>query len=189
MKIRITKYVYVHFQSQALSPQWGQQENEEMTDRHRTHTKSRVLCIGISGGPTTPRYSTHLLCRVKQRGEVSTYNWTRRSSCYIQISKETGLIVHSLIKGRDLTTHYRRSLCGDHASSPKHLGTETDGDIFCTQSTLILSLPRKSLPQAMGSLTWHFHVNSMLPVMPSFIPGFFCSPHRPLPFKYVCTHV
>lgn len=74
MKIRITKYVYVHFQSQALSPQWGQQENEEMTDRHRTHTKSRVLCIGISGGPTTPRYSIHLLCRVKQRGEVSTYN-------------------------------------------------------------------------------------------------------------------
>lgn len=45
------------------------------------------------------------------------------------------------------------------------------------------------LPPAMRSLTWHFHVNSMLPVMPSFIPGFFCSPHRPLPFKYVCTHV
>lgn len=62
-------------------------------------------------------------------------------------------------------------------------------DIFCTQSTLILSLPRKALPQAMGSLTWHFHVNSMLPVMPSSILGLFCSPHRSLPFKYVCTHV
>lgn len=142
MKIRIAKYVYVHIQPQALGPQWGQQENEEMTDRHRTHTKSRVLCIGISDGPTAPRYSTHLLCRVEQRGEVSMYNWTRRSSCYIQISKEAGLIVHNLIKGRDLTTHYRCSLCGDQASSPKHLGTESDGDIFCTQSTLILCLPR-----------------------------------------------
>lgn len=37
MKIRITKYVYVHVQSQALSPQWGRQENEEMTDTEHTH--------------------------------------------------------------------------------------------------------------------------------------------------------
>lgn len=41
MKIRIAKYVYVHIQPQALGPQWGQQENEEMTDRHRTHTQKQ----------------------------------------------------------------------------------------------------------------------------------------------------
>lgn len=147
--------------------------NDRQTDAQR---KARLGDLGLSDAASAAPGKLLCLCKVRQRGGVIGYGWTRGRDYYLHINRKAGFLVQSWIKETGLAKVSENRLCREEIQARNIQGRKLV-DTFYRYYQLPHTDQRKAVP--LESLIWlwpfqqHTFIQDLthpgLPQFPTFV--------------------